>query len=87
MENRSDKRPTLSDLRESGSIEQDADVVLLMYRDEYYNANGDPWTEIIIAKNRHGRTTTARLQFYPEISKFYNYNGIGGKAVKNEFPR
>lgn len=87
VENRSDKRPTLSDLRESGSIEQDADVVLLMYRDMYYNANGDPWTEIIIAKNRHGGTTTARLQFYPEISKFYNYNGIGGKAVKNEFPR
>lgn len=68
-----DKRPMLSHLRDSGSIEQDADAVLLMYRDRYYNENGDDWTEINIAKNRHGKTGVVKLDFYPETSKFYDY--------------
>lgn len=83
VEGSQNKKPSMSDLRESGSIEQDADAVLLIYRDQYYNKQGDPWTEVIIDKNRGGETSTARLQFYPEISKFYDYNGIGGKTVSN----
>lgn len=87
VESRSDKRPTLSDLRDSGSIEQDADVVMLMYRDLYYRTNGDDWTEVNIAKNRHGGNSTARLDFYPEIGKFRDHKGFAGKVVKNEFPK
>ena len=61
-ESRNDKRPMLSDLRDSGAIEQDADIVLFLYRDEYYNAQteGVSTAEVLIAKNRHG--STANLQ-------------------------
>lgn len=78
------KKPSMADLRESGSIEQDADVVMLIYRDTYYKKDGDPWTEVIIDKNRLGAKATARLQFYPEISKFYDYKGIPGQSVKKK---
>lgn len=89
VESREDKRPQLSDLRESGSIEQDADVVLFVYREEYYLMNGEPeegteawikWdeklrnsrgrAEVIIAKQRHGPTGTAKLGFQAEFTRF-----------------
>lgn len=89
VESRDNKRPQLSDLRESGSIEQDADVVLFVYREEYYLQNAEPnegteewfkWdeklreahgkAEVIIAKQRHGPTGTAKLGFQAEFTRF-----------------
>ena len=83
VESRTDKRPMLSDLRESGSIEQDADIVMFIYRDEYYkNANEDEneaekaankgEAEIIIAKHRNGPVGTVKLLFQSNITKFKN---------------
>lgn len=75
VEMRAEKKPQLSDLRESGSLEQDADVVMFLYRDEYYNRD-DPTNEniaeVIIAKNRNGPTTAVRLHFDKAIMKFGN---------------
>ena len=71
-ESRSDKRPMLSDLRESGAIEQDADEVLFLYRDDYYNPNSEEKNvaECIVAKNRHGETGTVKLQWLPQYTTF-----------------
>ena len=71
-ESRADKRPLLSDLRESGSIEQDADEVLFLYRDDYYNPDTEEKNvaECIIAKNRHGETGTVKLQWLPQFTTF-----------------
>ena len=71
-ESRSDKRPMLSDLRESGAIEQDADIVMFLYREDYYDADTENHNlaECIIAKNRHGETGTVRLQWLPEYTTF-----------------
>jgi replicative DNA helicase len=71
-ESRTDKRPILSDLRESGSIEQDADSVMFIYRDDYYNENSEEKNiaEIIVAKNRHGETGTVKLQWLPQYTTF-----------------
>ena len=71
-ESRSDKRPMLSDLRESGAIEQDADIVMFLYRDDYYNDDSENHNlaECIIAKNRHGETRTVELQWLPEYTTF-----------------
>ena len=71
-ESRTDKRPMLSDLRESGAIEQDADIVLFLYRDGYYNKDSENpnLAECIIAKNRHGETGTVQLQWLPEFTTF-----------------
>ncbi len=76
VESRTNKRPMLSDLRESGSIEQDADIVMFIYRDEYYNPesieNNKGKAEIIIAKQRNGPVGTVELLFYSNITKFKN---------------
>jgi len=75
-EMRSDKRPQLADLRESGSIEQDADTVMFIHRPEYYKKNPTPeeegLAEIIIAKQRNGPTGVVNLAFIKEITKFEN---------------
>ncbi len=73
-EQRSDHRPMLSDLRESGSIEQDADIVMYLYRDEYYHPDSERKNigEIIISKNRHGETGSVELVWLGEIQKFAN---------------
>ena len=72
VESRTDKRPILSDLRESGAIEQDADSVMFLYRDEYYNENTEDKgvAECIVAKNRHGETGTVKLQWIGQYQTF-----------------
>ena len=71
-ESRTDKRPMLSDLRESGAIEQDADEVLFIYRDDYYHPDTPEKNvaEVIVAKNRHGETGTVKLQWLPQFTTF-----------------
>ena len=106
VEMRDDKRPQLSDLRESGSIEQDADIVMFTYREEYYLANRDPsyrlsntpneksvdsWqnrmekakgkADIIIGKNRHGKTDTIKVAFLAEFSLFDNLNEMANRGA------
>lgn len=95
-----DKRPQLSDLRESGSIEQDADMVIFLYRPEYYgitaDEGGQPTNnvgEVILAKNRHGSLDTVTLKFIGKYTKFCdweddNLSGMGGDfaPMPNDFP-
>ena len=75
VESRVDKRPMLSDLRESGAIEQDADIVAFLYREEYYipETENKGITELIIGKHRNGATGTVKLNFLSEFTKFTNY--------------
>lgn len=80
VEDRSDKRPQLADLRESGSIEEDADVILFLYRPEYYGikntTEGESTAglcEVIIAKNKDGQTGLQRQKFIAESMRFENY--------------
>ena len=81
LEARQDKRPTLSDIRESGSIEQDSDIVMFLYRDDYYerddtsnNDDGEDGNvseiEVIVAKNRQGERATVKMLFLKDISRF-----------------
>jgi replicative DNA helicase len=73
VEQRHDKRPILSDLRESGSIEQDADVVMFVYRDEYYNGEESDQqgiAEVLIAKHRNGATDGIKMSFTKRFAKF-----------------
>ena len=71
VETREDRRPRMADLRESGAIEQDADIVLLLHRPEYYDPNDSPGqAELIIAKNRSGATGSIKLTFLRDIMRF-----------------
>ncbi|WP_374019039.1 replicative DNA helicase [Paenibacillus thiaminolyticus] len=76
VEQRQDKRPMMSDLRESGSIEQDADIVAFLYRDDYYDKESEKKNiiEIIIAKQRNGPVGTVELVFLKQFNKFVNYD-------------
>ncbi|WP_339271691.1 replicative DNA helicase [Paenibacillus sp. FSL K6-1330] len=78
VEQRQDKRPMMSDLRESGSIEQDADIVAFLYRDDYYNQESEKKNiiEIIIAKQRNGPVGTVELVFLKQFNKFVNYDRV-----------
>jgi replicative DNA helicase len=76
-EGRADKRPLLSDLRESGSIEQDADVVLLLHRPDYYDSAATPGlVDLIVAKNRSGATANIKLRFHKDQMRFEDWDAI-----------
>ena len=79
VEERNDKRPLMSDLRESGAIEQDADIILMMYREEYYKQDTSEKgiAEVIIGKHRNGPTGTVKLTFLGEYTKFQNFAAPG----------
>ena len=80
-ESRTDKRPLLSDLRESGAIEQDADQVIMLYRDDYYNPNSAERNvcECIVAKNRHGESGTVKVQWMPQFFSFSDLDSFHGE--------
>lgn len=85
LENRQDKRPIMADLRESGAIEQDADLIAFLYRDKYYNPQSEMGdvTEIIIAKQRNGPVDTVRLAFMQRYGSFHN---LVSERPENSYP-
>jgi replicative DNA helicase len=88
VESRQDKRPNLSDLRESGAIEQDADMVCFIHREDYYNKETENKgiAEIIIAKNRAGETDTVRLAWLGQYTLFANLASEAGTPVPRSQP-
>ena len=89
LESRNDKRPQMSDLRESGSLEQDADVVIFLYRDDYYNPDKAEQgiTEAIVAKHRNGKVGTAKMYFAKDTTHFYDLEGGGEQQEAEEQPQ
>jgi len=89
VEQRSDHRPQLSDLRESGAIEQDADLVLLLLREEYYNPTEENkgMAELIIAKQRNGPVGTLNLAFLGEYMRFENFAARSEEFVEVEMEK
>ncbi len=85
-EARPNKRPMLSDLRESGSIEQDSDIVVFLYRDEYYNDKTEEpgIAEVIVAKHRNGPTGTVKLRFRKDQTLFYNLEQRRGTSIDDD---
>ncbi len=82
VENREDRRPRMADLRESGAIEQDADIVLLLHRPDYYDANDQPGIgEVIVAKNRNGATGSAKMTFLKNFTRFENLANIAEPPI------
>ena len=85
VESRTDHRPMLADIRESGAIEQDADVIMFLYRDDYYNPETEKKNvaEVIIAKQRNGPTGTIELTWQPKYTRFVNMlkPGTGGQGA------
>ncbi len=82
VENREDRRPRMADLRESGAIEQDADMVLLLHRPDYYDANDQPGiAELIVAKNRNGATGTVKMTFLKNFTGFENMANIAEPPI------
>ena len=83
VESRQEKRPVLSDLRESGSIEQDADIVMFIYRDEMYDEHTDRANvaDIIVAKHRNGPTDTISLRFDSSLTKFAAWSCAASKSI------
>ena len=82
VESRTDKRPMMSDLRESGAIEQDADIIAFLYREEYYLRDKTPEdkigiAEIILAKHRNGPVGSIELRFFNNITRFENLDRDG----------
>jgi replicative DNA helicase len=88
-EARTDKRPMLSDLRESGTVEQDADVVMMLYRDDYYNEKSlaPGIAEVLFRKQRAGKTGTAFLKFTPDTTRFHDYAGPAPSYTETQAPR
>lgn len=80
VESRTNKRPMMSDLRESGSIEQDADLIMMLYREEYYEPDTPDRgiAEVIVTKHRNGPTGTVKLLFEPQFTRFRNLANLGG---------
>jgi replicative DNA helicase len=85
VEERAGHRPFMTDLRDSGSLEEDSDVVMFLFRRDYYNANDKPqFAEIIVAKNRHGGIGNVELFFKKKLGKFYNWE-IFEQKEKNQY--
>ena len=84
VEERQGHRPMMSDLRESGSLEQDADIVMFLLRREYYDPNDKPGlAELIVAKNRHGSIGSITLTFRKELAQFANYTALASRSVED----
>jgi len=87
VEERQGHRPMMSDLRESGSIEQDSDIVMFLLRREYYDPYDKPgMAELIVAKNRHGGVGNIHLTFRKEFAQFNNYSGLNSSTANEEDP-